>query len=149
MEITSTQKFIRLSPRKVRPVVALIKKMTPSKAVEILPFVGKRSAMPLAKVIKTAIANAAQRGIGSEDLVFKEIQIGEGPRLKRGQPVSRGRFHPIKKRMSHIRVTLMTIKEVTKKEEKPEVKPAKELKRVSVVKPAKKTVKKAAKKGSK
>lgn len=148
MEITSTQKFIRLSPRKVRPVVAMIKKMTPSKAVEMLPYVAKRSAMPLAKVIKSAIANAAQRGIGSEDLMFKEIQIGEGPRLKRGQPVSRGRFHPIKKRMSHIRVTLTTAKEVAKKEAKPEVKKASELKRVSVVKPAK-AVKKTVKKGSK
>ncbi len=149
MEITATQKFIRLSPRKVRPVVAMIKKMTPAKAVEILPFVAKRSAMPLAKVIKTAIANAVQRGAAVDDLKFKEIQIGEGPTLKRGTPVSRGRFHPIKKRMSHIRVTLTTDKEVTKKTAKPIVKKASELKRVSVVKPAKKVVKKTVKKGSK
>lgn len=147
MEITATQKFIRISPRKLRPVVALIKKMSPSRAVEILPFVGKRSAMPLAKVIKTAIANAAQAGIGSEELKFKEIQIGEGPTLKRGTPVSRGRFHPIKKRMSHIRVTLTSLKAEVKKETKPEVKKEKDLKRVSIVK---KAVKKAvSKKGSK
>ena len=150
MEITATQKFIRLSPRKVRPVVTMIKKMTPSKAVEILAFVGKRSAMPLAKVIKTAIANAAQQGIGSEDLKFKEIQIGEGPTLKRGTPVSRGRFHPIKKRMSHIRVTLTTLKDEPKKLAKPEVKKGSELKKVSIVKPAvKKVAKKTVKKGSK
>ncbi len=136
MEITATQKFIRLSPRKVRPVVGLIKKMSPSRAVEVLPYVGMGSALPLMKVIKTALANAAQRGIGTEDLKFKEIQIGEGPRLKRGNPVSRGRFHPIKKRMSHIRVTLITTKA--------EAKPAKPTETKMTIK-----TKKVAKKGSK
>ena len=108
-KIIATQKFIRVSPRKVRPVVALIKKMTPVKAVEVLPYVGKKAAEPLVKVIKTAIANATQMGIANGDLRFQEIQIGEGPTLKRGTPVSRGRFHPIKKRMSHIRVVLQTV----------------------------------------
>lgn len=139
MEFTATQKFIRVSPRKVRPVVGLIKKMTPSRAVEILPFVAQGAALPLVKVIKTALANAAQMGVGTEDLKFKEIQIGEGPTLKRGTPVSRGRFHPIKKRMSHIRVTLITTKA--------EVKETKETKKVEVKKETK--TKKVAKKGAK
>lgn len=136
MEITATQKFIRLSPRKIRPVVGLIRKMTPSRAVEVLPYIGMGSAQPLMKVIKTALANAAQRGIGTEDLKFKEIQIGEGPRLKRGNPVSRGRFHPIKKRMSHIRVTLVSAKA--------EAKPAKPAETKIITK-----TKKVVKKGSK
>lgn len=109
MEIISTQKFILLSPRKIRPVVAMIKKMTPVRAVEILPYVSNKSAGPLAKTIKTAIANAKVKGFSESDLTFKEIQIGEGPRLKRGNPVSRGQWHPIKKRMAHIRVVLQTI----------------------------------------
>jgi len=50
-------------------------------------------------------------------LIFKEIQIGEGPRLKRGQAASRGRWHAFKHRMAHIRVVLTT-KEVVKKGEK-------------------------------
>lgn len=129
MEIISTQKFILLSPRKIRPVVAMIKKMTPLRAVEILPYVSNKSAMPLAKTIKTAIANARVKGFSESDLTFKEIQIGEGPRLKRGNPVSRGQWHPIKKRMAHIRVVLQTIetkpiveKVIEKKEEKVEAK---------------------------
>ncbi len=150
MEAVATQKFIRMSPTKLRPVVAMIKGMTPARAVEVLPFIGRRAAEPLLKVIKTAIANAVQKGSGTEELRFKEIQIGEGPRLKRGNPVSRGRFHPIKKRMSHIRVALISAsKEVkaTKKEEK-------QTEAVEVKKEVKKQVKKAAvkktaKKGSK
>lgn len=110
MEFKSEQKHLLLSPRKIRPVVDVIKKMTPNKALEVLPFVKKRASEFLVKVIKSAIANASQKGADSANLVFKEIQIGEGPRLRRGQPVSRGRWHPIKKRMSHIKVILMTKK---------------------------------------
>ena len=114
MEFKSEQKYLIISPRKVRPVVDVIKKMTPAKALESLPFIKKRASEYLIKVIKSALANASQKGTDANNLVFKEIQIGEGPRLKRGQPVSRGRWHPIKKRMSHIKVILMTKKETVK-----------------------------------
>lgn len=108
MEIKAEQKFLRMSPRKVRLLVDLIKKLKPLAAIEILPLIGKRAAEPVAKVIKQAVANAKEKGIDGADLIFKEIQVGEGPVLKRGRPVSKGRWHPIKKRMSHIRVVLTT-----------------------------------------
>lgn len=123
MEIKAEQKFLIMSPRKIRPVVSLIKKMRPSEAVEKLPFIAKRASEVLAKVIKSAIANAKERGVSETDLVFKEIQIGEGPRLKRGMPVSRGQWHPIKKRMSHIRVVLTTLNSKLENKDKKEVKP--------------------------
>ncbi len=107
-EYKATQKYLLMSPRKIRLVVALIKKMKPAEAVEKLPFVQKRAATEVSKVIKNAMASAKSQGISEEDLVFKEIQIGEGPRLKRGIAVSRGRWHPIKKKMAHIRVILTT-----------------------------------------
>ena len=149
MEFKSEQKHLIISPRKVRPVVDVIKKMTPLKALESLPFIKKRASEHLYKVIKSAIANAGQRGVEADTLVFKEIQIGEGPRLRRGQPVSRGRWHPIKKRMSHIKVILVTKRaaEITKKVTKvakPEVE-AKEIKTVVKKTAAKKAVKKITK----
>jgi len=109
-EFKATQKYLLMSPRKVRLVVAIIKKMKPTEAVEQLPFVQRRAADELAKVIKSAIAAAKNKGISETDLIFKEVQIGEGPRLKRGRAASRGMWHPYKKRMSHIRVVLTTIK---------------------------------------
>ncbi len=118
MQSTATQKFIRMSPKKIRIVVAEIKKMKPAAAIEILPYVAKRSAEPLNKVIKAAIANARMKGAKVEDLVFKEIQIGEGPRLKRINPVSKGRAHAIKKRMSHIRVVLENVEKPVKETKK-------------------------------
>jgi len=108
MQFISTQKFIRTSPRKMREVVKMIKDLHPQKAVDTLFHVNKRASLPLSKVIKSAIANAKQKGI--VEVKFKEIQVGEGPRLKRGRPVSRGRWHSIKKRMSHVRVVLETNK---------------------------------------
>lgn len=120
MEIRATQKFVRMSPRKLRLVVPLVKNLPPTRAVEVLPHVGKRAAGPLSKVIKTAIANAKIKKISDSDLVFKEIQINEGPRLKRWKPGARGRTKPYQRKMSHIRVVLQTkepeaIKEARKK----------------------------------
>ncbi len=136
-EYKATQKFLLESPRKLRFVVALIKKMKPAEAIEKLPFAGKRAVSELAKVIKTALANARMQGASETNLVFKEIQIGEGPRLKRGRAASRGRYHPYKKRMSHIRVVLTTAN-------KEEVKAKNE-----EVKKSEKSVEKSMKKGEK
>lgn len=109
-EYKATQKYLLESPRKIRLVVDVVKKMKPSDAIEKLPFIGKRAAFDLAKVIKSAMASAKNAGVSETDLIFKEIQIGEGPRLKRGRAASRGMWHPYKKRMAHIRVVLATIK---------------------------------------
>lgn len=109
-QFISTQKYLLMSPRKIRLVVAVIKKMKPVEAIEKLPFVQKRAGVDLAKVIKSAVASAKNAGVSETDLIFKEIQIGEGPRLKRGKAASRGMWHPFKRRMSHIRVVLTTLK---------------------------------------
>lgn len=139
----ATQKYLLESPRKLRLVVALVKKMKPAEAVEKLPFVQKRAAGNLAKVIKSAMANAMAQGVSETDLVIKEIQIGEGPRLKRGRAASRGMWHPFKKRMAHIRVVLTTVKKVEAKvEEKAEVKAEVKAEKKETKKVVKKAVKK-------
>jgi large subunit ribosomal protein L22 len=92
----------------MREVVYLIKNLTPVVAIDRLPFTGKKAAIVLRKVILTAVANAKQQGVNPDELIFKEIQINEGPRLKRFQAGARGRAKPYKKRMSHIRVVLTT-----------------------------------------
>lgn len=111
MQVKAVHKFVRMSPRKLRVVAAMVSDLSPTRAVEVLPHVGKRAAEPLAKVIRSAIANAKVKGIREEMLAFKEIQINEGPRLKRGRAASRGRWHPRKRRMSHILVVLETKEE--------------------------------------
>ncbi len=140
-EFKSVQKYLVMSPRKLRLVAAMAKKLSPVVATEKLPFVSKRATEPLVKVIKSAIAQAKAQGVADTDLIFKEIQIGEGPRLKRGRAASRGRYHPFKRRMSHIRVILTTREKI---ESKQASKPAK-LEKTEV----KKVVKKGVKSGTK
>jgi large subunit ribosomal protein L22 len=109
MQAISTQKNVRMSPRKLRIVVGMIKNLKPQEAVRVLPLVQKRAAEPLGKVVKSAVANAVEKGANPGSLVFKEIQIGEGPRLKRFRAVSRGQAHSIIKKTSHIRIIVETV----------------------------------------
>ena len=104
MEAIATQKFVRMSPRKLRLVADMVREMSPAEAMEILPFLNKRGSTPIRKVIQTAVANASQKGASPDTLKFKEIQINEGSRMKRFRAVSRGRAHGYVKQMSHIRV---------------------------------------------
>lgn len=106
MQATSTQKFVRMSPRKLRLVADMVRKMKPSEALETLPFVPKRAAEPMLKTIKSAVANATVLGMSPDSLVFKEVLVSEGPKLKRFRAVSRGRAHGYVKQMSHIRVVV-------------------------------------------
>ena len=107
MEIKAEGKYIRISTRKQRLAVDSIKGLTIDKAINALRFLGKASAEPLLKVLLQAKANAVNNlKIDEKKLKIKEIQVGAGPILKRGKPVSRGMWHPIKKRTSHIRVIL-------------------------------------------
>lgn len=116
-QFTGIQKYIHTSPRKLREVVALLSNLTPGQAVKILPQVNKRGAESLWKAIKSVLANAKQAGISETNLTFKEIQINDGPRLKRWRAGARGRAKPYQGRMSHIRITLEAKKssEVKKK----------------------------------
>lgn len=147
MQAISTQKYIRVSPRKLRLVADMTRKMTPVEALAVLPYVNKAAAIHIEKVVKSAVANAKVMGANEQDLVFKEIQISEGPRLKRGIAVSKGMWHPIVKYMSHIRVIVETKETpVTQKADKK----AEVVEAETVEAPVKKTVKaKAPKKGAK
>ncbi len=108
-EVIAIQKYVRMSPKKLRVVADIARKLTPERALETLPFLGKKGSQFLVKVIKSAIANAKQKGLLESDLIFKEIQVNEGPRLKRWKAGARGVAKPRVRPMSHIRVVLTTI----------------------------------------
>lgn len=108
MIIKAEQKYVRTSPQKLRLVARAIHKIdNPERAVGILAFSDKRAAKPLAKTLKSAIANAKNRSAVG-DLLIREIQISEGPTMKRWRAASRGMAHKILKRTSHIRIILET-----------------------------------------
>lgn len=104
MEYRAIQKNITSSPRKLRLVADMIRKMDPYRAVELLQFTNKAAAQPLKKAILTAIANAGKKDV----LGFVKIEINEAAKLKRYRAgtAGRGRGRPYKKRWSHIKIVL-------------------------------------------
>ncbi len=107
-ETTAKLNSLRLSPRKVRSVVSLVKGKSVEDAMYNLDFAIKRAALPVKKVIESAVANAKNNGISSEKLFVKDVRVDQAQTLKRIRPASRGSAHPIKKRSSHIMVILTT-----------------------------------------
>lgn len=115
MEIISEAKFVRMSTRKVRLVANAISKFAPNVALTQLTLMPKRAAKPIAKALKSALANATENNKASSDkLRIKEIIVNEGARLKRFRPGARGRTRPYVKRSSHIRIVLTDDKSQTK-----------------------------------
>jgi large subunit ribosomal protein L22 len=104
---------VRISPRKARLVVDAVRGKSVSQALSILAFTRKKAASPVQKLIKSAVANAVENhGVSDVDnLVVDRIVVDEGPALKRFTPRARGRATPIRKRTSHIRVTLREVGE--------------------------------------
>ena len=76
-------------------------------ALDMLQFSNRRAAPMIAKVIKSALANAVQEGgANPENLVVTQATVNEGPTMKRWRPRARGMAYPILKRTSHINISL-------------------------------------------
>lgn len=108
MEIRSELNYFRSSPRKVRRVADAIRGKSVSEAEAVLRFVPRRTAEPMAKLLKAAIADAKQNfQVTSPDaLVVSRIMVDGGPTLKRSRPRAMGRAFPIRKRTSHVVLVL-------------------------------------------
>ncbi|MBJ7423366.1 MAG: 50S ribosomal protein L22 [Akkermansiaceae bacterium] len=108
MEVKSTTKFVRLSPKKARDVAREIQGLAVSSALDILTFTPKKAAQLIGKTLKTAIADAENNfSLDATTLVIKEAVIGAGPTLRRFKPRAKGSAGPILKRTSHISITLV------------------------------------------
>jgi large subunit ribosomal protein L22 len=107
IEVRAVAKYVRMSPRKVKLVVDMVRGRSIDQALTLLTYSTKAAARPVAKVIKSAAANAEENyGLSSDELYIAEIYADEGPTLKRGRIGARGRFKPILKRSTHITVVL-------------------------------------------
>ena len=107
MEVKAKAKFIRTAPRKARMVTELVKGKGVGDALNILAFTKKAPAKIVAKLLRSAVANADQmKNIDVDTLFIKEITVDQGPTMKRYRPRAMGRATIIRKRMSHITVVL-------------------------------------------
>lgn len=128
MEYKAIAQNIKVTPRKARLVADAVRGLSVANALSQLNLLHKRAALPLKKVLDSAVANAVHNGKeGKGDLVIKEIMVNEGISYKRYHFAARGRIRPYKKRTSNIRVVVASKKtEVKEVKETQEVKKGKE-----------------------
>jgi large subunit ribosomal protein L22 len=107
MKVSATAKYTRHSTRKTRLVTKAIIGRPVEEAVSLLRFMPQGAARDVAKVLKSATANAENNhDLSAEDLVVVQATADEGPTIKRWKPRAQGRAFPIHKPMTHITVVV-------------------------------------------
>ncbi len=103
---SATLRYLKISPRKVRIVANVLKNRSISEAEAQMMLHDRRAALPILKLLRSAIANAKAKGLDITKLVIKDIRVDQGPMLKRWMPRAQGRATPIHKTTSHLVIVL-------------------------------------------
>lgn len=112
MEAKATAKEVRISPRKARLVIDLVRDKEIAKAFGILRNTPKKAAGIIEKVLNSAVANAENNhNMIPDELYISEAYVNEGPTMKRFKPRAMGQATPVNKRTSHITVKVKEKKE--------------------------------------
>ena len=107
MDVKASGKYMRISAQKVRRIVGAVKGKRVESGLNTLKFMPQKSAKIVEKIVRSAVANADNRGnVDVDSLVIKNIIVDEGPTAKRFRPRARGRSTRILKRTSHITVVV-------------------------------------------
>jgi len=107
MRVSATARYLRGSTRKVRLVTSAIKGKPVEEASALLRFMPQAAARDVARVLKSATANAENNhNLSAGDLVVADAIADEGPTIKRWQPRAQGRAFPIHKPMTHITIVV-------------------------------------------
>lgn len=107
MEVKAIHRYAKISPLKARDVAREIQGLRVSHALDILNFTPRKAAFLIGKTLKSAVANAENNfELDVETLVVKEAVATDGPSLRRFKPRARGSAGAIRKRSSHISITL-------------------------------------------
>ncbi len=107
MQVSATAKYLRGSTRKARLVVQAIRGRSVEEAAAVLKFMPQHAAKDVARVLKSATANAENNlNMAADELVVLDARADEGPTIKRWRPRAQGRAFPIHKPQTHITVTV-------------------------------------------
>jgi len=106
MEARAVLRYARISPTKARQVLRIIQGMKAGDALYQLRVIPKKGARIIEGVLKSAIANADQKGMNLEKLYIKKAVADQGPMYKKWMPRAHGRATMIRKRTSHITIVL-------------------------------------------
>jgi len=106
-QVRAVKKYLGISPQKVRRVIDQVRGKHVNDALAVLQFLPQGAAAPVAKLIRSGIANAEENfGLNREDLWVAQIAADHGPTRKWRRFGARGRFKPILRRSSHVTVVL-------------------------------------------
>jgi large subunit ribosomal protein L22 len=108
MEFKVKSLYLKISPRKMRPVLHGLRSMTALEARNTLAFTNKKAAGFLHSLVNSGIAVAKENYFEADQVRVKSITCDEGPRLKRIEPWSKGQARRITKRMCHVTLVLET-----------------------------------------
>ncbi len=107
MNFLAKARYIRISPYKIRPLADVIRGKSAEFALSWLNTYAVKKAVPLYKLIESAVANAKHNGnVAADSLYVKEIRIDQGPIVRYFKPGAMGRANPQRKRLSHMSVIL-------------------------------------------
>ncbi|SRR5690606_2412147 len=120
MQARAVRKYIRSSPRKMRPVVNLVRGKTVAEAFNILHYEPMKVTRAIELAIRSAVYNLMDKDPDTRydegELVVSEIRVDDGPHFKRFRPAARGRAHPILRRTCHLTVVVSTADELEEAE---------------------------------
>jgi large subunit ribosomal protein L22 len=111
MEARAILRYARISPLKARQVLRIIQGMKAGDALYQLKFIPKKAARIVEGVLKSALANAEQKGLDLDRLYIKKAVADDGPMYKKWIPRAHGRATMVRKRTSHITIVLEERKE--------------------------------------
>ena len=106
-DVRATHRYLPMSPQKVRLVLDQVRGQDVASAMHVLNFSQKAAAKPLAKLLRSAVANAENNyGLAQEDLYIHRAYADDGPTRRWRRFGARLRFKPILKRQSHVTLVL-------------------------------------------
>lgn len=106
MQFTAKSRYIRFSPYKLRPLVDVVRGRRASYALQWLATYSVKKAVPIRKMIESAVANAKQANVDAQALLIKDIKVDQGPIIRYFKPGAMGRANIYRKRLSHMSVIL-------------------------------------------
>ncbi|MDZ4278092.1 MAG: 50S ribosomal protein L22 [Dehalococcoidia bacterium] len=107
MEVSASNRYAGVSPRKVRPVLEHLPGRSVEDALNLLKFMPTPHARMVAKIVKSAAANAENNYAMDTDVLYvKRAVANDARRLSRGRPAARGRVHRYQRRTSHITIVV-------------------------------------------
>jgi len=104
----ATLSYLRIAPRKVRLVADHVRGQKVGDALAVLKYTPQAAAAPLAKLLRSAVANAEQKGghVDVDALFVKTLTVDQGPKMRRFMPRAMGRAYRVEKKTSHVYVEL-------------------------------------------